>query len=257
MQYDQMGHQYDDTRRPDPRLADLFYTELKPNLDGVILDIACGTGNYTKLLAERGLSLEGLDRSTTMLSVAREKAPELNWHLGNVEALPFEDGIFAGALCVNAIHHFPHLLKPFSEVSRVMRGGKFVLFTSTPESLNGFWLKHYFPKAIQASCDQIPPTKKIRETLCGAGFATVEQHAYFVPEDPVDLFLYAGKHNPSLYLDERVRARISTFTDIAPPSEVKEGIERLAADIASGEIDRVCRANSGSDGDYMVFVASK
>ncbi len=39
-----------------------------------ILDLACGTGNYTFLFAKRGYDVTGVDLSQEMISIAREKA---------------------------------------------------------------------------------------------------------------------------------------------------------------------------------------
>ena len=39
-----------------------------------VLDLACGTGNMTAVLTERGYELIGVDDSPDMLAVAREKA---------------------------------------------------------------------------------------------------------------------------------------------------------------------------------------
>lgn len=44
----------------------------KPKL---VLDAACGTGNFTKELIDNGLDVIGVDNSIEMLSVAREKLP--------------------------------------------------------------------------------------------------------------------------------------------------------------------------------------
>jgi hypothetical protein len=44
-----------------------------------------------------------------------------------------------------------------------------------------------------------------------------------VPKDPIDLFLYAGKHKPSIYLDARVRGGIATFAALAEATEVETG----------------------------------
>lgn len=45
---------------------------------GMVCDLACGTGNFTIPLAERGYDMIGVDRSYDMLTVAREKAQEKN-----------------------------------------------------------------------------------------------------------------------------------------------------------------------------------
>src|SRR5690625_4535151 len=49
---------------------------------GTILDLGCGTGNFTLLLAGAGYHVEGLDGSDEMLAVARSKDPAVAWHHG-------------------------------------------------------------------------------------------------------------------------------------------------------------------------------
>lgn len=44
---------------------------------GLVLDLACGTGTLTGLLAERGYDMIGVDLSTDMLNVATAKHPEI------------------------------------------------------------------------------------------------------------------------------------------------------------------------------------
>ncbi|MCR5282153.1 MAG: class I SAM-dependent methyltransferase [Lachnospiraceae bacterium] len=44
--------------------------------DGLICDLACGTGNMTLLLARRGFDMIGIDASYAMLDLARKKDPE-------------------------------------------------------------------------------------------------------------------------------------------------------------------------------------
>ncbi|MCX7714767.1 MAG: methyltransferase domain-containing protein [Clostridia bacterium] len=53
-------------------IENLFsHYDKSPNL---VVDLACGTGNFTVPLAERGYEMIGVDRSADMLSVAQEKA---------------------------------------------------------------------------------------------------------------------------------------------------------------------------------------
>jgi SAM-dependent methyltransferase len=51
-------------------IEDIFAKYHKPKK---ILEIGCGTGNYTKILAERGYKITGVDISENMLNVARQK----------------------------------------------------------------------------------------------------------------------------------------------------------------------------------------
>ena len=55
-------------------IEDIFAkNNLKPSL---VLDLGCGTGSITNILAKRGYDMIGVDISPDMLNVAREKATE-------------------------------------------------------------------------------------------------------------------------------------------------------------------------------------
>ena len=178
-----------------------------------------------------------------------------------MQSLPFDVGSFAGATCINAIHHFADLGRAFCEIARVLAAGaRFVIFSATAEQTSCYWLNHYFPIAGQRAVEQLPTTQSIEAALGESGLAVTGVEPYEVPADPVDLFYYAGKHRPEIYLDPAVRAGISMFADLADPGEVADGVERLRIDIQTGRIVDVsnswCQAAS-VPGDYTFFVAQK
>jgi ubiquinone/menaquinone biosynthesis C-methylase UbiE len=41
-----------------------------------------------------------------MISGAKTKAPDIDWDVGDAEALPFPDGSFDGVICTLETHHF-------------------------------------------------------------------------------------------------------------------------------------------------------
>ena len=45
--------------------------------DGLVLDLGCGTGNMTELLAKEGYDMIGVDNSEDMLEIASEKFHQL------------------------------------------------------------------------------------------------------------------------------------------------------------------------------------
>lgn len=45
-----------------------------------VLDAGCGTGRIARELASRGVDIAGVDLDGDMLSTARRKAPQLEWH---------------------------------------------------------------------------------------------------------------------------------------------------------------------------------
>lgn len=61
---------------PYPAMADFYETLFSRSgiRAGTILDMACGTGTLTCLLADRGYDMIGVDASADMLAVAAEKA---------------------------------------------------------------------------------------------------------------------------------------------------------------------------------------
>jgi len=56
-----------------------------PNKPKNILELGCGTGNYTKILLEKGYDVLGLDLSEEMLKIARKKVPNGNFVQGDIK----------------------------------------------------------------------------------------------------------------------------------------------------------------------------
>ena len=77
--YDDIGRGYDGTRRADPQIGQALYRLMDPVVGARYLDLACGTGNYTVYLSERGLLISGVDVSQTMLAAAAAKSTDVNW----------------------------------------------------------------------------------------------------------------------------------------------------------------------------------
>jgi ubiquinone/menaquinone biosynthesis C-methylase UbiE len=255
--YDCIGLQYDTTRRADPYLVARLIYHLNPVPHDEYLDMACGTGNYIVAVAQTGIRVHGVDQSWRMIAAAREKSQAVAWHLGNVEALPFRDGIFSGVLCTLAIHHFQALHPAFQEIFRVLARGRFVLFTATAEQMRGYWLNAYFPTAMARSIVQMPTLPEIVHALRESGFSTIHTEPYQVRTELQDFFLYSGKHRPEIYLDPHVRAGISTFAALAETAEVEAGCRRLLQDIQSGRIARMIARDQHTQGDYLFVVGEK
>lgn len=253
--YDNIGVNYDATRRADPFLAGRLVHHLRPYSGGRFLDLACGTGNYTVAMAEESGSWHGLDLSSGMLQTALGKGGNIQLCQGNAPALPYKNDSFAGAICTMALHHLASLLPVFQEIFRVIARGRLVIFTSTAEQMRGYWLNEYFPVAMARSTTQMPSLEVVLESLIGAGFTLECTEKYDVRPDLQDLFLYAGKHRPEFYLDEEMRRGISTFSTLSDPEELAAGCQRLRRDMASGRIMEVTKSYRNDGGDYIFAVA--
>jgi SAM-dependent methyltransferase len=59
-----------------------------------VLDIGCGAGAFLRLVAARGAQPFGLDASEALLDLARERVPQADLRVGEMEALPYENDTF-------------------------------------------------------------------------------------------------------------------------------------------------------------------
>jgi ubiquinone/menaquinone biosynthesis C-methylase UbiE len=89
------------------------------------LDVGCGTGAFTQLIARRcePKSLSGADPAPAQIEHARKQVPEATFQVADAARLPFHDGAFdivASALVINFI---PDRAKAMTEMSRVQRPG--------------------------------------------------------------------------------------------------------------------------------------
>lgn len=255
--YDHLGIEYDVTRKADPEIARRIHNHLQLIEGSLVVDIGCGSGNYTIALQQMGLEMTGTDISSTMLDNAKLKNHNITWIKANANELPVLDSAFKGAICTLVIHHFEELEGPFREAYRVIGEGRFVIFTSSPEQMRNYWLVEYFPNAMEASLRQMPPLEKVVNALRKVGFSIVGSETFMVQPDLKDFFLYSGKYDPSMYLDAKVRKGISTFASLAFEDEVKDGCQRLKHDIDSGKIFDVISKYSSVYGDYRFIVAEK
>jgi len=91
------------------------------------LDLACGTGDLSLLLARRFPAgrVEGLDLSPAMLARARRRrgAGAIHFHLGDLGRLPYPDASFRLVTGGYALRNAPDLRQCLREVFRVLAPG--------------------------------------------------------------------------------------------------------------------------------------
>jgi ubiquinone/menaquinone biosynthesis C-methylase UbiE len=59
-----------------------------------VLDVGCGTGLFCSLARDEGGSVAGLDASEQSIAIAKERTPDGDFRVGDIEELPWEDGLF-------------------------------------------------------------------------------------------------------------------------------------------------------------------
>ena len=95
---------------------------------GAALDAACGTGRFAEFLARRGHRVIGVDSSPDMLAHARQRVPEAEFHVAELDRLPLPDDSVDVIVCALALEHVPRLDPVLAEFARVLRpGGELVI----------------------------------------------------------------------------------------------------------------------------------
>jgi len=92
-----------------------------------LLDIACGSGYAASVAAGRGALVAGLDASEALIAIARARTPDADFRIGDMFALPFEDGQYDVATSFNGI--WKGCEAALAEARRVVRPGGLVGFT--------------------------------------------------------------------------------------------------------------------------------
>ena len=107
------------------------------------VDLACGTGSVSRLLAQRGLRVIGVDLSEEMLTVARQKAENDNpapWFVRqSLQKLQLPRGVDLAVCALDSLDYITDPKDCAEAIRRVYRalnpGGIFIFDVNTPEKL--------------------------------------------------------------------------------------------------------------------------
>lgn len=144
------------------------------------IDVGCGSGLATKLAAERGARVSGVDAAENLLAIAHSRWPAAQFRLGDLEDLPFPDQAFDVVTGFNSFQYAANPDAALAEAKRVAKAGGTVVIVT--------WGK---PEGMQAA------------TLVGTLKA-------FVPPPP------AGAPGPFALSDERVLREYAARAELTP-----------------------------------------
>jgi 2-polyprenyl-3-methyl-5-hydroxy-6-metoxy-1,4-benzoquinol methylase len=134
-----------------------------------VADIGCGAGTQSRLWAELGCEVHGLDVNEPLLDVARMRAGEngyaIDFVLGSAVSLPWPDEYVDVCLAVELLEHVADWKSCLEEFSRIVRPGG-VLFLSTTNVLcpiqQEFNLPLYswYPAPLKRYCEKLAKTTR-------------------------------------------------------------------------------------------------
>ncbi len=163
------------------------------------LDLACGTGDISRLLAARYPrgTVDAVDLNPEMLRRARARTnfPNIRFHQANMNELPFEDASYDVVTGGYALRNSPHLATTFREIHRVLKPGGTAAFLEFSTShvprlravqlrllgaWGGFWgwIFHRNPEVysyIAKSLSYYPDSVELPRMMAVTGFLRVRQ----------------------------------------------------------------------------------
>ena len=101
--------------------AALARVSLKPGQ--AVLDIGCGVGTFLRLITDRGARAFGLDASAALIDFARQRLPEADLRVGDMEALPYRDDSFDLVTGFNSFFFANDIVAAIREAGRVAKPG--------------------------------------------------------------------------------------------------------------------------------------
>ncbi len=197
--FDRIAERYDMVNRVitfglDVRWRRRAVSALDLSAGSIVVDLACGTGDFCRETARVGMAPIGVDLSMGMLLAARTDAPLLH---GDVLALPVSAGAVDGAVCGFALRNLVELPGFFEELARVVRpGGRISLLDAAePEHKVLRWgHRIYFGKFVPRiggllsdraayrylpkSLAYMPEWAELKQQLETAGFVDIERRVF-------------------------------------------------------------------------------
>jgi ubiquinone/menaquinone biosynthesis C-methylase UbiE len=146
MDHEEVGRFWDDNAAAWTKLAraghDVYrdhlntpaFFALLPDVAGLTgLDIGCGEGHNTRLLARRGARVTGIDIAETFVAYAREAEADeplgIEYRVASAVALPFEDRSFDFTTGFMSFMDVPETGRVLAEAFRVLRSGGFLQYS--------------------------------------------------------------------------------------------------------------------------------
>jgi 2-polyprenyl-6-hydroxyphenyl methylase/3-demethylubiquinone-9 3-methyltransferase len=113
------------------RRAEFFRSEVLPRLavSGDWLDVGCGSGVFSRMLAQAGARVLGLDGSPAMVEAARAGAgANLRFEVGRVEDVGLLAETFDGAICLSVLEYLADPAATLAAIAgRLKPGGRLAI----------------------------------------------------------------------------------------------------------------------------------
>jgi SAM-dependent methyltransferase len=111
----------------------LFVSQLVPNK--IVLDVGCGTGYGTAILAKHAQQIVGIDNSISAIRFAKRRYPEVDFREMNAQQILFPDKFFDFVFSSENFEHLTDQASHLKELRRVLKSdGLCFIATPNPEA---------------------------------------------------------------------------------------------------------------------------
>jgi SAM-dependent methyltransferase len=162
-----------------------------------VLDMGCGAGRFSRIAADRGAQVAGIDATAAFVEIARERVRGGDFRVGDLEQLPWADDSFDVVTGFNSFIFAAGIVAALHEARRVARPGGIVAITAfgRPDRCESTHVFGSVGQLLPAQSEDEGPAlheEGTLESLATAAGLTPREAGYFevVEEYPdVDTFL--------------------------------------------------------------------
>lgn len=234
MDFSKRAKYYSMYRKADERLTLKLLSLLKIEPSATIADIGAGIGSYSIQFLKLGYNVYSIEPEKEMRKNA--VSHEIKWINSFAEKIDLPDSSIDSAIAINSIHHFSDINKSVKEIFRIIKHGKFAIFTFDPSVSKNLWLFDYWPELLEVEIRNYIPINELKENLEETFHSNAIAYKYDLPFDFSDLFSAALWQRPSLLLDPKIFKAMSLFSS-GSETMLMQGLETLQKDIESGKWD--------------------
>jgi SAM-dependent methyltransferase len=88
-----------------------------------VLDAGCGSGAFLRAAADHGAVVTGLDASEALLAIARERVPDADLSVSDLQHLPYADDVFDAVTGFCSFFFADDMVEALREAGRVAKPG--------------------------------------------------------------------------------------------------------------------------------------
>ncbi len=203
------------------------------------LDVGCGAGLAAQKAAELGAAVSGLDAAENLLAIARMRVPDGDFHVGELEQLPFADDAFDVVTGFNSFQYATHPGVALAEAKRVAKpGARVVVMTwGDPEGMEAASL-------VAALRPLLPPPAGAPGPFALSNESALRSFAEAAELEPVEIF---DVDSPWVYVDLATALRGLRSSGVAA-----RAMEHSSLETVDAAHEKALSPFRRGDGSYVV-----